>query len=165
DKYWALRRMEQDFLVTSEELRNEVVALIDESDYSLAEAAIGAFGVQSLRSEVVQNHLYSKFESSAYNLRKRIVQKFNDAPKLSSEIKFGLAKRLGELNGGLLVDVFTLFTKHKVNEQEILAMISKLLKDTNSFKATQASKYLNSLEKMRSEERRVGKECRYRRAT
>src|SRR5690606_4290754 len=150
DKYWALRRMEQDFLVTSEELRNEVVALIDESDYSLAEAAIGAFGVQSLRSEVVQNHLYSKFESSAYNLRKRIVQKFNDAPKLSSEIKFGLAKRLGELNGGLLVDVFMLFTKHQVNDQEILAMISKLLKDPNRFKATQASKYLNSLEKMTS---------------
>src|SRR5690606_41016048 len=93
------------------------------------------------------NHFYSKFENSSYTLKKSIVQKLYDAPRLSPNVKLELAKQIGQFNGGLLVDVFTLFTKHRVKDKATLSMISELLKDDNHFKATQAAKYLNSVKK------------------
>jgi hypothetical protein len=145
DKMWALNHINGE-IALSPELSRSILALIDDSNYSLAERAVNAINKSDLRAPALQLLLLDKFYAADYSLKKLLIDKIKEAPELSDQVKNSLAKNLHQLNGEILRRVLDAYKRHHVQDKEILRKVSALLQHENSFISRKAFDFFQQVE-------------------
>jgi len=145
DKMWALNNINGHVELTPE-LQNQVVALMDDKNFSLAERAVNAINKKDLSSKTLQLLLLDKFNATDYSLKKLIIDKLKQAPELDNQVKTKLAKNLNKLNGEIVSRVLDVFKQHKTLDKETLLNISELLQNENAFISRKAFDFFQNIE-------------------
>lgn len=144
DIYWVLERVKERPL--SPPLRNKLLSLIQEADYSLALRTLAAIQPEHLLEDSLQLGLVNKFDSTGYSLKNLLIAKLGEAPRLNGSVALHLAGKLESLNGEPLIGIFNLFRKHRVADPEILLHVTGLLEKENAFIAKRAYEYLQYID-------------------
>ena len=141
DRVWALNNIDQSIELNSR-LRSSLLDIISGDDYFMAYSAIRAIKSVHLDSDSLQLGLFSKYKQVNHGLKKMIIEKFMEAPYLSSEIVTLSRSLLGQLNGQQLGDFLKLYSKHCVNDLETCVTISKILQNENRYISQKAYVFL-----------------------
>ncbi len=141
DRVWALNNIDQSIELNSQ-LKSSLLDIISGDDYFLAYSAIRAIKSVHLDSDSLQIGLLSKYEQVNHSLKKMIIEKFIEAPYLSSKVITLSRSLLGQLNGQQLGDFLKLYSKHCVNDLETCRTISKILQNENRYISQKAYKFL-----------------------
>lgn len=145
DKMWALNHI-NGYVNLNEPLRNSLIQMISNDNYSMAERAINAIAADELKSEALQGSLLEKFYDANYSLKKLVVQKLKAAPEVSATVKSGLADNLSALNGEILTAVLDLYKVHGINEIETYRKIGELLEMDNYYISKKVYDFLDGVE-------------------
>ena len=141
DKVWALNNIDESIELNSQ-LRSSLLDIISGDDYFMAYSAIRAIKSGHLDSDSLQIGLFSKYNQVNHGLKKMIIEKFMEAPYLSSEIVTLSRSLLEQLNGQQLGDFLKLYSKHNINDLETCRTISKILQNENRYISQKAYKFL-----------------------
>ncbi len=141
DRVWALNNIDQSKELNSQ-LRSSLLDIISGDDYFLPYSAISAIKSVHLDSDSLQIGLFSKYKQVNHGLKKMIIEKFMEAPCLSSEVVTLSRSLLEQLNGQQLGDFLKLYSKHSVNDLETCRTISKILQNENRYISQKAYKFL-----------------------
>jgi hypothetical protein len=144
DQIWVLNHI-RGFVDITQELEAKLFSLISGSDYNLAERAIHAFDATAMKSERLQQRLFTRFEEGNYAIKKLIIARFKESSSLSAGVEKKLAESLKTLNGELVSNILDVFSKHQTTHDETLLIVAGLLQNENRFVSQKAFKYLQGL--------------------
>ena len=145
DKIWALHRIDASIEIEAK-LENSLMEIIGSDDFFLAYTAINAIQPAHLKSDTLQISLFSKYEDVNHGLKKLIVEKLKEAPKISTEVIKMSWKVLDHINGQQLGTILELYDKHSIHDIETCRWVASLLADDNSFISQKAYNYLSGLD-------------------
>lgn len=154
DRMWVVNEIPEEMEIINE-LRDKLLQLIDQDNYSLAERSINAFDSIDLTSEPLQLLLLEKFYQSDYSLQKLIINKLNEAPELSCEVTLNLAFNIENFSGDILSRILDIFQKHNVSDSKVLQKVAVLLDRENVYVS---KKVYNFLKHTRSHDKVVEQE-------
>lgn len=143
DKLWGLNQV-RGIVSPTPELEQKVVTFINEANYNLAERAIYALAPNA-PGTIWQAALAQKLNTTGYAIRKLVLQKFTEVPRLDGQAKSLLVNALPTLNGeliGLLLDVFR---RHHLDDDQTSRLVSELLLQSNNFVGRKAFVYLERI--------------------
>ncbi len=144
DKVWALSHISAGMNIPSE-LSDTLFSIISGNDVYLAERAINALPAK-FEDKDLQLRLAELFAKTGFLQKRLILQKLGETPGLETETVELIARELGNLNGNLVKNVLELFQNQRVNNPVAVSEAANLLKNPNRYIASQAVKYLESLE-------------------
>jgi hypothetical protein len=144
DKVWALNHISANMDITHE-LSDTLISIISGNDVYLAERAINALPV-NIDDNNMQLRLAGLFAKAGFLQKRLIIQKLGETNRLETETVESIARELGSLNGTLVKNVLELFQNQRVNNAVAVSEAAGLLKHQNRYIASQAAKYLESLE-------------------
>lgn len=143
DKLWALGEINGN-LSLSPALRDAIFVYINNGNYNLAERAINAISNDALASDTIQMLLLERFFTLDYGIQKLILDKFKEAPHLSTVVRKDLAKNLKEWEGALLSNVLDLYSAQEAFDAETCRLVSDLLQNDNRYISQKAYNFLAS---------------------
>lgn len=143
DKIWALTEIRSN-LPLSPTLQDVVLDHINNDNYSLAERAIHAIAAEELESEALQMLLLERFYETDYGIKKLILDKLKEAPRLDDQVKANLAENLRKWEGALLSNVLDLYIAQKVFDIETCRLVSELLQNENRYISQKAFNFLEN---------------------
>lgn len=141
DKIWALNHI-RGLVTLTPGLREKLMSLIDNNGYNLSERAVNAFDAEELGGDTLQIALSNKLAQSSYAIKKLIITRFKEAPKLGERTVTNLAQVLKSANPELISSVLDVFAEHEISDNATCRMVASLLTDQNNFVAGKAYKYL-----------------------
>jgi len=157
DQVWALNHITDKIEITPR-LQNKIFKYISGEDIYLAERALNALPDTLLSNEKMQLKLAEIFEKSDFLKKRLILQSMKNSTVFHDVAIEQLCNELSNLNGTLVKDLVELLVLFKVDEKQVVEKIQPLLKDENRYIATQALKYLESLDNPdKKTERRIEK--------
>ena len=143
DRYWTLSRLNK--IPLTSEVRAELLALINDDNYSLAERTLHAIPGTYLGDEQLQSGLAALIGTSSYSLKNLILRKLTEAPSLHRSVTSGVRGLLKNLNGEALKSAFGVLRAFGVADKQTLDTIRELQQSPNSYIANMASAYLRSV--------------------
>lgn len=144
DKTWALNHIRR-WVRPTAPLRGRVLSLIGNDQFNLAERAIHSLDTTELGTDTVQTVLTARLSSGSYVIKKLIIAKLVQAPRLHAETVVGLLSVLNGTNPELTSNVIDLFTRHRISDSNVVRDVASLLTQQNAFVARKAYHYLHGL--------------------
>lgn len=144
DKIWALNHFSTKTVIT-DEIKNLLIEFISGNDVYLAERSLHALKPELITSDI-QKQLATTFKNTGFLQKRLIIQKLNNVENLNETTIELLADELPQLNGILVKSTLQLYLQKNVNNKMVNEKVVELLKNDNRFIASQAFKYLSSLE-------------------
>lgn len=141
DVIWGLESIPPDFTWT-EELQDQLLGLVQDEESIIANKAVECFSPAMLANEQTQLKLFFQYKHAGYFVRRKILQKFEEAPFLAPVVEMQLAAELPELNGSMVKSVLNLFAIHQIRNSESEEIIADLLDHKNQFIARKAFQFL-----------------------
>lgn len=148
DKVWTLNHISEKMEITPE-LIDTLVSIIASDDVYLAERALNALPASTLDNNL-QLRMAEIFSETGFLQKRLIVQKLGEAAELEPGAVELIARELVSMNGTLVKNVLELFQNHEVNNPVAVSEAAGLLKHENRYIASQAVKYLESIENLDS---------------
>lgn len=144
DKIWALNRIEQNTELNTK-LTSSLLDIISDEDFFLAYSAINAIKSSHLNSDRLQIALFSTYKQADHSIKKMIIEKLMEAPRLNNEVVESSRLLLSTLNGQQLKTFLKLYSKFEVNDLETYRAVAEILKNENKYISQQAYKFLKEL--------------------
>jgi hypothetical protein len=129
--------------LSSPDIRRALLESVKEGHYSVAERAIHAIGPADLEAYSFQADLLYSLDAVNYSLRKPILNKFKEAPEISSESRRILADKVGAISGELTGTILDVFAEKQVYDVETCRTVARLLHHENVYISRQAYAFLN----------------------
>jgi len=141
DKMWAINHT-GGYLLTDFKLQRSIIDLITNQNYSLSERTISTLPLKKGNLDSLQHLLIEKLNTSNYAIKKLIVGKLAEAPRLNAQAIQDLALQLKTMNGELIGNVLDIYQKNNVKEVEIGQVVAELLENENNFISQKAYKFI-----------------------
>ena len=141
DKLWALNRINSSLELTTE-LETKLLEIIASDDFSLSLIAIKVLSTDHLKSNDLQNKLFSIYSSTNHSKKTAILKKLEEATFLSQEIIKSSRQLLPELNGQQLKGLFQLYRKQQISDKETYLEVAKMLQNENKYISKTAYDFL-----------------------
>jgi hypothetical protein len=141
DKVWVLNRIDQNTELNPK-LTSSLLGIISGEDFFLAYSAINAIQSTHLNSDGLQIALFSTYQEADHSIKKMILDKLLEAPRLSEEVTESSRMLLSTLNGQQLKTFLKLYSKFEVNDLEAYRAVAEILKNENRYISQQAYKFL-----------------------
>ena len=141
DRVWALERIDQTIELIPE-LSSALLNIITGKEFFLTYSAINTIESVHLESDSFQSELFSKYGEVNFSIKKMIIEKFMEAPYLSSDVLQASRPLLEQMNGQQLGDFLTLYTKHSVDDLETFRTVAKILQNENRYISQKAYDFL-----------------------
>ncbi len=146
DQIWTLSHISAE-MIADTRLQEKLMQLISGKDFYLAERSLKALKPAAITKEI-QLKLASIFQSSGFIQRLLIIQKLKECDELTPALIQVLSSELNGLNSTLTKGLLDLYRTHLVKDDHTITELVKLLKNKNFYISNQASRYLESIDKL-----------------
>lgn len=143
DKMWALNHLNGHVRLNTQ-LRNTIISLINNDNFSVAERAVSAIDPIELKSDSLQLLLLERFYHTDYSIKKLLIDKLGESPRMSQEVEMNLTDSLHNFNGEILSRVLEVFKRHKISNLHTYRKVALLLEHKNHFISRKAFNFLKS---------------------
>ncbi len=140
DIVWALDNIPSQ-IEWNDKLVSQLLILVNNENFMVAERAIRIFDYDLLANEKVQLQLFSSFNERGYLMKRRILECLEDVPVLSPSIKNELINGLPEYNGSLVKNILGLLSIHRPATIDDELAIASLMNHNNRYIARKAFQF------------------------